>query len=119
MTDEGKAESCRTLTELPELPCELLRVVAVGTGIAIHEVALEHVIHEDGRLARRGRDCLQFPGAGGQSAVEGPERRRVRPRLAAASRNAVAARLAEGCVCELSSLPPDTFCSWGRASTTT
>ena len=65
VTDEGKAESCRTLTQLPELPCALLRVVAVGTGIAIHEVALEDVIHEDGQLARRGRDCLRFPGAGG------------------------------------------------------
>ena len=44
MTEEGKAESCRTLTQLPELPCALLCVVVVGTGIAIHEVALEHVI---------------------------------------------------------------------------
>ena len=74
MTDEGKAESCRTVTQLPELPCALLRVVAVGTGIAIHEVAREDVIHEDGQLARRGRDGLRFPGAGGQS-VESPERR--------------------------------------------
>jgi hypothetical protein len=51
VTDEGKAESCRTLTQLPELARALLRVVAVGTGIAIHEVALEHVIHEDGERA--------------------------------------------------------------------
>jgi hypothetical protein len=63
------------LTQLPELACALLGIVAVGTGIAIHEVALEHVIDEDGQLARRGRDGLRFPGAGGQSAVEGPERR--------------------------------------------
>jgi hypothetical protein len=55
---------------LPELPRALLRIVAVGTGIAIHEVALEHVIHGDGQLARRGRDGLRFPGAGGQVAVE-------------------------------------------------
>ena len=73
VTDEGKAESCRTLTQLPELPSALLRVVAVGTGIAIHEVALEHVIHEDGQLARRGRDRLRLSGAGGQATVEGPE----------------------------------------------
>ena len=32
-----------------------------------------------------------------------------RPRLAAASRNAGRHDVAEGCVCELSSLPPDTL----------
>jgi hypothetical protein len=82
VTHQGKTESRRTLTQLPELPRALLRIVGVGTGIAIREVALEHVIHEDGQLARRGRDGLRFPSAGGQAAVEGPERR-LGPREAA------------------------------------
>ena len=75
MIDEGEAESCCTVTQLLELPRALLRIVPVGAGIAIHKVALEHVIDEDGQLARRGRHGLRFPGAGGQSAVESPERR--------------------------------------------
>ena len=35
VADQGKTESRRTLTQLPELPRALLRIVAVGTGMAL------------------------------------------------------------------------------------
>ena len=110
VTDEGKAESCRPLTQLSELPSAVLRVVAVGTGIAIHEVALEHVIHEDGQLARRGRDRLRLSGAGGQATVEGPEGG-LRPSEAGRGESKRRGRaIGRGLrLRELRSLPPDTL----------
>ena len=118
VTDEGKTESRRTLTQLPELPRALLRVVAVGTGIAIHEVALEHVIHEDGQLARRGRDGLRFPGAGGQAAVEGPERRLRPPEAGRGEPKRRGGAIRRGLRLRAEELARRTPCSSGRASAT-
>ena len=51
LTDERKTEAIGALAKLSELPGALLGIGGVGSRILVDEVALEHVVDQDGELA--------------------------------------------------------------------
>jgi hypothetical protein len=70
---ERKPKLVGTLTQAAEDAGALLGIVRIGAWIAIHEVALERVVNQDGELARGGGNGLGLANARGQSTIKRAE----------------------------------------------
>src|SRR6059058_6048202 len=90
----------------------VLGVVGGGPGVLVVQAVLERAVDEDRELAGGRGDGFGLADPVGQASIERAQRRLGASRFMAAMRKIAAARLAEGCVFELRSRPPEILL-WG------